>query len=98
MILALFDNKIFKFCLFRDLERATYNCPWLNTGEGKNTPTLLYDCPWNLFIVIAKPNLMGNCFRRILNGISSFDGDKVFRGIKINFAIFYIGTVYKMKR
>ena len=44
-ILALFDNKIFKFYLFRDLQSATYNCPWLNTGDGKNTPTLLYDCP-----------------------------------------------------
>ena len=40
-------------------------------------------------MVIAKPNLMGNCFRRILNGISYFDGDKVIRGIKINFPMFF---------
>ena len=32
----------------------------------------MYDCPCDLLIVIAKPNRIGNCLRRILNGYFTY--------------------------
>ena len=45
---------------FPVLELATYNCPWLNTGDLSHTPTRLRVCPCALFIVVAKAIQTGN--------------------------------------
>ena len=33
------------------LEKATYNCPWVNTGSSRSMPTFSKVWPWALFMV-----------------------------------------------
>lgn len=63
------------------LENATYNCPWENTGLGKQIPAFCTVWPWALFIVIAKAILMVNCFRLSENGIVGSDGVRTILGM-----------------
>ena len=66
------------------LESATYNWPCENTESGRYIPTFGMVWPCALLIVMAKLNLIGNCFRLNLNGsVMSSDGDIGIRGIKI---------------
>lgn len=50
-------------------DTATYNCPCVNTGIRKSTPTTSSDCPRALFIVIAKHSRIGNCLRARINDV-----------------------------
>lgn len=65
------------------LERATYNCPWVNTCFGRNSPTCSRDCPWLLFMVMAKHNDIGYCLRLRTNGHFDSEGDNVILGMRI---------------
>ncbi len=47
---------------------ATYNCPCVKTGLGRNNPTWDNDWPWLLLIAMAKHNCRGNCLLWNLNG------------------------------
>ena len=71
----------FRPFLLVTLDTATYNCPWLKTGFGKYTPTCCNDCPWLLFIVIAKHTEVGNCHLFKTNGHFESLGDKVILGM-----------------
>jgi hypothetical protein len=41
-------------------DRATYNCPWVNVGLQRSTPTMSKLCPCTLLIVIVKARVTGN--------------------------------------
>ena len=64
------------------LESATYSWPWLNTGVRKSMPTYFTDCPWDLFMVRAYANRIGNWRLVIWNGNSEEDGVKDILGMK----------------
>ena len=63
------------------LDMATYNCPWLNTGVCKSTPTNFTDCPIDLLMVRAYANWTGNWRLVIRKGISEEDGVKDIFGM-----------------
>ena len=67
--------------IFRTLDAATYNCPWLNTGFGSIRHIFLKVCTWDL-IVSQNVSLRGNCLRYYLNGILLSYGIKGSRGLK----------------
>ena len=71
----------FRPFLLVTLDTATYNFPWLKKGFGKYTPTCFNDCPWLLFIVIAKHTEIGNCHLFKMNGHFESLGDNVILGM-----------------
>ena len=70
--------------LFFEVHRdnATYNCPCVKTGVRKFTPTYFSDCPCDLFIVIAKASLTGNCLHENLDPNPSSGPYNVIHGMK----------------
>ena len=66
----------------RALEKATYNCPWENTGCGKNKPTFSNNWPWDFSIVIAYERRIGNCVRLRINRKSVSEGASGSFGMK----------------
>ena len=85
VVLSLFPSSlsinIFNPFLSLTLDKATYNWPWLKTGFGRYKPTFENDCPWLLFMVIAKQTITGNCLRYILNGNLVFDSVSSISGM-----------------
>jgi hypothetical protein len=77
------------------LDRATYNCPWENTGSGRYTPTFGNVCPCALLIVIVKLRRTGNCFLLNLKGRDrSSEGDKGILGMNTLHLAFVPLTIY----
>ena len=61
----------------RAREKATYSCPWANTGDGRKIPSRLNVCPWDLLIVMQYDSRSGNCVRSRVNGKLTSDGASV---------------------
>ncbi len=72
--LCLATGKILRPSLEVTRDTTTYNCPWVNTGLGRYTPTRSKLWPWLFMIVIAKATRTGNWHRRIVNGRVMLDG------------------------
>ena len=85
--ISLLMMRNFSQFLLVTLEIATYNCPWLKTSFGKYTPTCFNDCPWLLFIVIAKHTEIGNCRLFKTNGHFESLGDNVILGMNTRLPI-----------
>ena len=49
-------------------DTTTYNWSCVKTGRGKKKPTWDTDCPWLLFMVMAKHKVVGNWLLSNLNG------------------------------
>jgi hypothetical protein len=62
-------------------DNATYSCPWVKTGRRRSMPTCVTDCPYDLLIVIANANFIGNWRRLKING-NSVEGVSELRGMK----------------
>ena len=77
----------FSTFLLVTLDTAMYNCPWLKIGFGKYTPTCCNDCPWLLFIIIAKHTEIGNCRLFKTNGHFESLGDNVILGMNTRLPI-----------
>lgn len=83
-------NQKFVSSLVLTRDFVTYSWQWLKTFFGRYNPTLSNDCPWDLFIGVAKEIIIRNCLLTNSNGHGDCDGGKDILRIQMVLPIFFL--------